>query len=253
MNISEAKSILMLYRPGTADAEDPQIAEALVLAESNAELGAWLEARTAQQDALRAKFRQIALPAGLKEQIISEHAAGQRPVSARASMRRVLAAVALLVLVGTLAILHFRPTLAENTLALYRGDMVSLALRDYPMGMTTNDPASVRAYLAENHAPANFRVPPSLRKTTIVGCGALDWQGAKVSLVCFHTGKPLPPGVPSDLWLFVVDRSALKNPPDANVKQLEKVNRLMTVTWTEGSKLYLLGLAGDESELKQYL
>ena len=33
MNRDEAKNILLLYRPGTADAEDPQIAEALALAE----------------------------------------------------------------------------------------------------------------------------------------------------------------------------------------------------------------------------
>lgn len=252
MNTSEAKSILMLYRPGMADAEDPQVAEALALAEDNAELAAWLAARAAQHEALRGKFRQIAPPAGLKEQIISEHAASRRPVSARSAMAWVLASVTLLLLLGTAAILHVQ-TPAENTLALYQRDMVRLALRGYPMDLTTNDAGSIRAFLAGNHAPADFKLRAELRKTAIIGCGVEDWQGAKVSLVCFHTGKPLPPGVASDLWLFVVDRAALKNPPDTNVTQLAKVNRLATATWTEGGKLYLLGLAGDEADIMQYL
>ena len=38
MNHDEARQILLLYRPGTADAEDPQIAEALALAKREPEL-----------------------------------------------------------------------------------------------------------------------------------------------------------------------------------------------------------------------
>ena len=78
MNISEAKSILLLYRPGTADAEDPQMAEALSLVKVNPELAGWLETHCAAQEALRSKFSQITPPAGLREQIISEYEASKR-------------------------------------------------------------------------------------------------------------------------------------------------------------------------------
>ena len=40
VNPNEAKTILLLYRPGTADAEDPQIAAALALAKQRAGTGA---------------------------------------------------------------------------------------------------------------------------------------------------------------------------------------------------------------------
>ena len=78
MNRDEAKTILLLYRPGTADADDPQIAEALALAKQDPELTRWLVEHCARQETLRAEFRQITVPAGLKEQIISEQAARTR-------------------------------------------------------------------------------------------------------------------------------------------------------------------------------
>jgi hypothetical protein len=254
VNVSEAKSLLLLYRPGTADAEDPQMAGALALAKSNPELAAWFEAHRAQQEALRVKFKQITPPAGLKEQIISEHAASRRAISRKPVMRLVLAGLFLLLLLGTLAVFWFpRPVPGpENTLAIYQNQMVRLALGGYAMSLMTNDPATVHAYLAQNHAP-DFRLPDRLKKAALAGCAAEEWQGAKVSLVCFRTGKPLPPGTGSDLWLFVVDRASVKDAPEATIPQLAKVNRLITATWSDGDKLYFLGLEGGEQDIKEYL
>ncbi len=56
MNRDEAKNILLLYRT-EADAADPQIAEALALAKSDAELSRWFVEHRATQNALREKFR----------------------------------------------------------------------------------------------------------------------------------------------------------------------------------------------------
>ena len=72
MNLNEAKTVLLLYRPGTADAEDPQVAEALALAKQSPELARWLAEHTARQASLRGQFRRIPVPAGLKEQILAE-------------------------------------------------------------------------------------------------------------------------------------------------------------------------------------
>ena len=131
--------------------------------------------------------------------------------------------------------------------------MAGVALRGYTMDLATNNPVQVRAYLAQKQAPADYVLPAPLGKTAVTGCAIESWQGAKVSMICFRTGKPLPPGQQSDLWLFVVDRSAVKNAPPAGSRQFVQVNRLMTVTWTEGDKLYVLGTEGDEQTLRQYL
>jgi hypothetical protein len=229
------------------------MAEALALAKTHPELASWLQTHSAAQEALRAKFKNIAPPPGLKEQIISEHAASQRTVPKRPTA--VLAVVALLMLAGIIAILWLphQSAAPANTLTDYQNEMVSTALRGYGMGLMTNDPAPIRAYLAQNHAPADFKLPDALRKTALVGCAVENWQGAKVSLLCFRTGKPLPPGAEADLWLFVVDGTSVKDASTGAASEFAKINKLITASWTDGGKLYFLGVQGEEPDIKQYL
>jgi len=251
MTHDEAKTILLLYRPGTADANDPQVAEALALARQDAELARWLEEHCARQEALRAKFRQITVPEGLKEQIISEHKVQSMIVWWR--YPAALAVAAVIILLFSLSPLLFRSG-GDDTFAHYRSRMVSAALRGYSMDLETNDLTQIRAYLARQQAPTNYRLPAGLQKmATATGCAVQSWQSAKVSMVCFHTGKPLAPGEKSDLWLFVIERSSLNDALASDSPQFARVNRLITATWTRGDKVYLLGMEGDEQALRQYL
>lgn len=251
MNRDEAKNILLLYRHGTADAEDPQIAEALALAERDPELKGWLVIHSARQLVLREKFRQIAAPAGLKEQIISEQAAQEKIIFWRP--RFALAAAAVILMFGTLAFFLFPKPGADDTLAVYQNQMVGVALRGYGMDLTTNNPAQIRTYLAQNHAPADFILPGALKQAALAGCAVEGWQNTKVSMICFRTAKSVAAGGQSDLWLFVVDRASVKGVPADVSPQFSKVNRLITATWTQGGKLYVLGTEGDEQAIKQYL
>ena len=257
MNVNEAKTILLLYRPGTADAEDPQIAAALALAERDPELARWLAEHAARQEALRAKFRQITVPAGLKEQIISEQAARAVNIS-RQRRNTVFAAVAamaaviIFLLVLSSSWLPHRPG-EDNTLAVYQHQMAGLALRGYGMDLTTNDPAPIRAYLAQKQAPADYVLPAPLQQAAIIGCAVEGWRNVKVSMICFRTGRPLGPGEQSDLWLFVVDRASVKDAPAAGPPRFGTVNQLRTAVWAEGGKIYLLGMVGDESTLRKFL
>jgi hypothetical protein len=251
VNRDEAKTILLLYRPGTVDADDLQIAEALALAKQDPELTRWLEAHCARQEVLRAKLRQITPPVGLKEQIISEQAARDRIRSWR---RNAIFAV-VLVVVALIALASFwLPHQAkDNTFAIYRSRMASGAQRGYIMDLATNNPAAIRAYLAGRSAPADYALPAPLEKTATTGCAIENWRGTKVSMVCFRTGRPLPPDQSSDLWLFVIDRAAVKDAPETGTPRFAQVNNLMTATWTAGGKLYVLGMEGNEEALRQYL
>jgi len=252
MNRDDAKNILLLYRPDTVDVVDPQVTEALSLVKQDAELAAWLRELGARQEILRAKFRQIQAPAGLKEQIISEQAAREKIIVWRrvAALTAVAAAVVVLL---TLAVFRFQSAGNDNTLALYQNRMVGAALRVYTMDLATDNPVQIREYLKQNHAPADYVLPAPLEKVATTGCAITSWQGAKVSMICFRTGKPLPPGEQSDLWLFVIDRDLVKNAPSAGPPQLAKVNQLITATWTQGDKLYLLGTEGDEQTIRKLL
>jgi len=252
MNAEEAKTILLLYRPNSADAGDPQIAEALALANRDPGLARWFADHCAWQETLRAKFRQINAPAGLKEQIISERSAQERNIFRRQNVMFVAAvAVAALVVLAPLWFQHRGQEAAG--LANWRNRMAGVALRGYGMDLATNSPLAVRAYLAQRQAPADYVLPMPLEKAAVAGCAIQDWQGSKVSMICFRTGKPLPPGEQSDLWLFVMDRSQLKNAPPVGSRQFVQVSRLQMVTWTEGDKLYLLGTEADEQTLQRYL
>jgi hypothetical protein len=250
----EAKIILQLYRPDTADAEDPQIAEALALAEQDSELALWLEEHCARLNALRGKFRQIAAPAGLKEQIISEQAAFSKTKSRRKKYVAVAAVTAIVVSLAFLS--QFWMPLGggdDSTFSIYQERMAGVALRGYSMDLTTNDPAQIRAYLAQQHAPSDYVLPAALQKTAVTGCAVEGWQDKKVSMICFSTGKPLPPGQQSDLWLFVADRNSVKDAPASSSPQFAKVNELITVTWSQDGKLYFLGTSGDESAIRKFL
>jgi hypothetical protein len=252
MNRDAAKNILLLYRPDTVDVVDPQVIEALALAKRDAELAGWFRELGAREEILRAKFRQIQAPAGLKEQIISEQAAREKIVVWRRTAVFAAVAAAVVVLL-TLAVFRLQPPINDNTLALYQNRMVGAALRVYTMDLATDNPAKIRDYLKQNHAPADYILPAPLEKVATTGCAITSWQGAKVSMICFRTGKALPPGEQSDLWLFVIDRTLVKNAPPAGPPRLAKVNQLITATWTQGDKLYLLGTEGDEQTIQQLL
>ncbi len=252
MNRDDAKNILLLYRPGTADVADPQIIEALALAQRDKELARWFGEHCARQEVLRAKFRQIPVPAGLKEQIISEQAAQERAILWQRNLT-LTAVAATVVALLILATLWLRPLGSDNTLAIYRDRMVGSALRSYAMDLATDNPAKIRAYLRQSHAPADYVLPASLEKVAVTGCAIESWQGVKVSMICFRTGKSLGPGEQSDLWLFVVDRALVKNAPPAGPPQLAKVDQLITAVWSQGDKLYLLGTEGDEQTIRQLL
>ena len=252
MTRNEAKAILLLCRPDTADAEDPQVAEALAAARQDQELADWLERQRAEQRLLRQQFRKFTAPAGLKEQIISEQAAQKTRTSRWPKVAvPALAALAVAIALATVWLALRGP--AENTLAIYQNRMAGIALRGYAMDLVTNDTASIRAFLAQHHAPSDFVLPKPLQKTTLAGCAVEDWQGVKVSMICFRTGKPMAKDSASDLWLFIVDRSAVKHVSDSGTPDIATVNRLITATWSAGNKLYLLGTEGDATAIRQFL
>src|SRR5260370_3765428 len=72
MTNQQAKEILMLFRPGTDDPADPDFARALALAKGDPELASWFDEHCQAREAIRVRFKAIAVPEGLKEQILAE-------------------------------------------------------------------------------------------------------------------------------------------------------------------------------------
>jgi len=256
VNAQQAKEILLVYRPWAADANDPEYAEALALVRQDAELSRWFEEHCAVQRALRDRFRQIAIPAGFKDQIVSEHHARSKVIWWRQPVSPLMAAAAVVVVAIGIAVLWLRPPSAPadkvNT-ATFRSRMEGQILRNYTMTLETNDLQEIRADLVRQQAPADFVLPEKLAQTPLAGCGVLKWQDKQVSMICFLTGKPLAPGGKSDLFLFVVDRGALPDAPATSTPEINPGTKLITATWTVGDKTYVLATDGDADLIRQFL
>ncbi|MEO6035715.1 MAG: hypothetical protein ABIQ35_10710 [Verrucomicrobiota bacterium] len=251
MNSKQARELLELYRPGTPDTQDADFAEALELARRDPILARWLADHCARYKLIRERLKEIAVPTGLREQILGEQKSQSRVLAIpRTHWRKpVLAAaaviLALLAISGFWLQFHGR----ENSYSTYQNRMVGTALRNYGMDLETNNLVAVQSFLAQKKAPSDYTLPLGLKKLECTGTVVLRWQDQPVSMICFRTSRPLPSGETSDVFLFVIERG----PFPGSSLQWKRVNKLLTVNWTEGNKAYLLATHGDENFLRSLL
>lgn len=252
MTAPQAKQILLAFRPWAKDAPDPEALEALALCRQDAELAQWFANHCAVQNAIHARFNQVPVPEGLKEQILSEYKSRvatvwwRRPASVVAA-----AALAILLSLGSLWLSARQPK-EDVSFAAYLRRVVRTVVKAYGMELETNDVVQIRSYLVQHHAHADYVLPRNLDPTSSVGCGILSWQGKPVTMVCFRTGKPLAPGTKSDLFLFVINQEDLRKPPRLDRPVFTNVSSLVTASWAEGGKVYVLA-APNESDLRERL
>jgi len=251
MTNDQAKDTLRLYRPGTADAADPAFVEALELCEREPELKKWFAEHCALYAALRLKFKQITVPEGFKEQIIAERRVHAVPLWQRAVLA--VGALAALVLLASTIRRNWRPA-EPGDFAAYRSYMDGFAQRAYGMDTNTTDLNDIRTYFAQKNAIADYVLPASLEQNAkAAGCVAMTWHGKNVSMICFQSGRPLKPNNDSDLWLFITDRSTTPDNPTSPTPHFEKVNGLITASWTVGNRTYVLAAEGDEQFLSKFV
>jgi hypothetical protein len=242
LNTPEAKQILLLYRPGSADAHDPQIAEALALLPHDPELEHWYEQHCAFQTAVRRKLRAIEVPAELRARILARQKTVSLPVWWRNPVW--LAAAAAIVLLIGLGGLLVRPR-TPDTFADFQGRMVRTALREYRMDLETNDMQQVRQLMATGGAPSDYVLPKGLEILQLAGGGLLRWRSKPVAMVCFNRSTN------QMLYLFVLDRAAVKDPPPTTPR-VANLSRLQTASWTKDERTYFLA-GPEESDLRKYL
>lgn len=243
MNPSQAKTILLRHRPGTADDHDPEILEALALAREDPALRHWLEQHHAFQAAMRAKLRALPAPEALKARILAAPARARPPARWRRPAWQMAAALAFLL---GLAGLWLWPvtTATPRRFGDFQARMVRTVLREYRMDVRTNDHAAVRRHMANGGAPADYVVPAGLARRVLTGGGLLRWRNQPVSMICFNRGDD------EMLFLFVLPRTAVKDPPPA-APQPGRINKLRTASWTQGNNTYLLA-GPDEPDFPRY-
>jgi hypothetical protein len=244
MTSHQAQAILARYRSGIDDPTEPDVAAALEQAGRDPELGRWLEQHSALQRVIRSKLKEIVPPPGLERRIL----VGRRlvPLPTWQTRPRFLAVAASIVLFLGLATVWLMPR-GTNRFADYQERMVRGALRNYRMDLVTNDLVQIRSYLLKNQTHGEYQLTRELEKLPGEGCAILSWNGRRVSMVCFDAGDQ------RDLYLFVINRADLRDPPPTPAPQFKKVNKLMTASWSAGDKTYVLAGPGDQEFLRRYV
>lgn len=240
MNREEAKQVLLLYRPGLARQESPEMEQALEMAAHDPDLAQWFQEHRQFQEAMQDKLRQITPPPYLKDAILARPKIVPLPRMRFAPAW--LAAAAAIVLF--LALFPLRPrTTAPDRFADYAAMMVSKATLQYGMEFRTNDLAQLRRLIAAKGGPGDYTIPSNLQKLSLTGGGSLRWRSNPVAMVCFDKGSN------NMVFLFVMKSSAVKDPPPEK-PTLAKVSSMLTASWTSGDKTYVLA-GSDEADFEK--
>lgn len=246
MNTAEARKILVSYRPGRPEASDPEVAEALALAQKDPQLRRWLEQQTDFHRSVRQALHRIPVPDNLRERILAQAKVVTPNVVTPPAWTwrrgRWAMAAAIALLLGFAAFWLLTPS--GDGFSTFRSRMVRAVLRQYSMDIQTNDLGQIRQYLGARQAPADFVLRPGLARLPVTGAGVLSWQGQRVSMVCLDGGARQ-----GTLFLFVVDRAAVRRAPGES-PELLPVSKLMTASWTDGDRTYLLAGQGARGTLQ---
>lgn len=236
MTREEAKALLIDWKPPAAPpgGADPALQRALELAQSDPELRAWFEAHKAFQSAASRALRELPVPPDLAEQIVARRKIARPAFGGFGRLLAVAASLAILAVVVSLVFTgRSKPAATDRAdFETFRNRMVRAAAREYRMDIITNDLAAIRNFLAQNKAPADFELPPSLAALPPAGAGLLSWQGDRVSMVCLQGNQGM-------LYLFITPTESLEDggPP---APQSAEVATLSTVSWTRDNRAYVL-------------
>ena len=254
MNNEAAKLILQAYRSGGQDADDPRFHEALEQTQRDPELARWFANEQALDSRISAKLNQsITPPANLKAQLLAQQKIVRPAIWwQRPAVRYALAAC--LALFATVAVFWFNAHRANEFhawgegFAGYRENMADFTINKLNrLDLESPDVAKVRRWLVEKDSHGDLVLPAGLAGRPSLGCRVLDWQGHKVTLVCFELENR------QVAHLLVVDRNSFQDAPSES-PLFNQLGKIATLSWSRGSKAYVVvSKGGRESELMKLL
>lgn len=273
MERDEAKHILELCRPGSDDdRQDPLIAEALALLETDAELKARFEAQQALDARIGDLYAQLEPPADLKAAILAgmrAHALhGESDTASftttagstsQAWWRKpwigVAAAVALLfVLFSVPRGPSTAPLASTNGPVIQAGvpDMIQFLAHELGnlgdgrgFDMASRQPEDLQAYLASGGFPSPSKLPQALEGNASLGCVTFDYNGAKMSMICFQYDQVV--------HLITVQKSDCPRSFQPKEPTTYEMNNQAFKAWTDGEHVYILSTKGSKEKLPEVI
>jgi hypothetical protein len=248
MNNEQAKFILQAYRPGGEDAQDPQFQEALEQARRDPELARWFANERAIDARISGKLKAaVNAPANLKAMLLAQSKIVRPTAWWRQPAWLAMSAAACLALLVTISVLWLKPK-SLPLMTEYRGAMAQLvgSKLDH-LDLMSHDVTEVRRWLTQTNAHGDFVLPAGLDGKPSLGCRLLDWQGHRVSLICFELANR------QMAHLIVIDRSAFGDASNDS-PQFAQLGEVATVSWSHGDKTYLVASKGaSERDLRKLL
>jgi len=244
MDRNEAKLILGSLRPDGQDDASPEAKQAFALLENDEELKTWFEEQRAFDKACCCKLREAPVPEGLRESILAcQKASVLRPSFQWRRWAALAAAVVLLLAVSLVN--RSQHTGFEE----FRGDMVSTLNGLSSLDMRSSDVREIRQWLAAGKGPADFTMPGRVEQLQGFGCKVLDWNGRKVTLICFQdSSNPIYDKV----HLLVINRSDLGDAPPEDAPVFASQDSIVTASWSQGEHSYILAGHGSDNFLGKY-
>jgi hypothetical protein len=246
MTIEEAKFILQAYRPGGQDAELPEFEEALQLLEHNEELKTWFEEEHAIDQAIAQKFSSEKPPEELLTSIlVANKIVRPAPPAWTGSVLKWGVALFLISAILVAAIRNHR----SDDLAYYRSEiMAHLKIPGHSFDHQSSQFGEIMSWLDANGMPS-LQVEPIHHLTSLPthGCKVMDWDGQKVTLICFELTDR------RNVHLFVFHQMKIENEASLLEPHWQESDGWTTVGWTKNSDLFMLAGKIPMQELRQFL
>lgn len=242
MNREEARFILSSVHPDRIDQHDSHMAEALKFAENDDELRQWLASATEFDRAVTEKMAEVEVPANLKTAITS----GLRLAEGKTVSRRnaLVAAASVAAMLGSAAWwLADRQSGTDYLLTRFQSDILDELLALGPLDHKTTDTDSIANWLHGHGIDPDVNVPEVIDGRQPLGCKLLEWNGRKVSLICF-----MKPGEEETL-MHVVTLSVPTGNSDTSSQHFRDRGNLSSVVWQQGNTVYLVAALGNDVEL----
>ncbi len=231
---------LQCMRPNGQDQGDAACAAALSQVSSDPVLADWLAREQAFDQAFAASLASVRPPPALAATILAGAHASRRSSRWRRTAWLGLATAAAVVLFAGIIGLWLRPApLSGDSLAEFRIGMIQALEVEQLLDHKTPQADDARVWLASHQGIADPAIPPGLCSRETIGCKVFEWQGSKVTLICF---RPCPSGNPQSApaHLFVIEEKDAPSLPAADSPLFSQWEAWTSAVWKKDGRVHLL-------------
>lgn len=300
MNREEAQQLLELCRPGNVDdRQDPVLADAFALLETDAELKVWFDQQQALDAQISEHMNSIEVPADLKASILAgmrlhqAHAPAPSPAAAPAPAPKpatdtVNAAIpftsaapqgpvaepseqaphttrprawwqspwtgiaALFVIM--MAIMNVprntQSTLEESAAVAGLPPVIQFLSNEIDqltaprLERRDHRAENLTTFLASKHSPTPNNIPDCLGGMPTIGCITYEYEGAKLSMICFKGGQTY--------HLITADKSTYPDKLPLEPELFQCSGKAFKI-WVEGEQVNILSVKGTTEDIPEFI